>query len=160
MHVVSNTSPLSNLAVIRRLDLLRERYGRVTIPAEAWSELSALRHADALASQQQAVADGWLRVETPAVPLAFPIPLDPGESAAISLAVSSEADLLLIDELKGRSVARGLGLVIGGLLGELLHARLSGRILSLAAEIQRLRSEAGFFVGGDIERFLLSHAGE
>lgn len=160
MHVVSNTSPLSNLAVIRHLDLLRERYGRVTIPGEVWNELSALRHADALASLKQAVTDGWLRVETLQAPLAFPVPLDPGECAAISLAVSSEADLLLIDELKGRSVARSLGLVIGGLLGELLYARLSGRIPSLAAVIRRLRSEAGFFVGGDIERFLLSQAGE
>jgi predicted nucleic acid-binding protein len=76
------------------------------------------------------------------------------------LAVSSHADLLLIDELKGRSVARHLGLEIGGLLGELLHARWNGRIPLLGPEIARLRSEAGFFVGNDIERFILSQAGE
>jgi predicted nucleic acid-binding protein len=93
-------------------------------------------------------------------PLTFPVPLDPGESAAISLAVSSGAGLLLIDELKGRSVARGFGLVIGGLLGELLHARLNGHVPSLGAELKRLREEAGFFIGSDIEKFILSQSGE
>jgi predicted nucleic acid-binding protein len=60
MHVVSNTSPLSNLAVIGRLELLRKRYGCVTIPAEVWAELSALKHVAALAELNQARADGWL----------------------------------------------------------------------------------------------------
>lgn len=160
MRVVSNTSPLSNLAVIGRLDLLKERYGRVSIPAGVWNELRALRHAEALARLDQAAADGWLAVESPAPALFFAPPLDAGETEAISLAAASRADLLLIDEIKGRAAARGLGLAIGGLLGELLHARLADRIPSLGAEIQRLRSEARFFVSGDIERFILSQAGE
>jgi predicted nucleic acid-binding protein len=32
MHVVSNTSPLSNLAIIGHLDLLQHRYGLGEIP--------------------------------------------------------------------------------------------------------------------------------
>ena len=83
-------------------------------------------------------------------------------STVRSILAQSESDfeLLLIDELKGRSVARGFGLSIGGLLGELLHARINGHVPSLATEIKRLREEAGFFVGSDIERFILSQAGE
>ena len=46
MLVVSNTSPLANLAVIDHLQLLRVRYGRVVIPQEVWDELSALHHAN------------------------------------------------------------------------------------------------------------------
>lgn len=160
MRIVSNTSPLSNLAVIGRLDLLKERYGRVFIPAGVWNELRALRHAHALAGLEQAAADGWLAVEASVQALSFATTLDLGEMEAISLAVASRADLLLIDEIKGRAAARGFGLAIGGLLGELLHARLVHRIPSLAAEIQRLKSEARFFVSGDIERFILSQAGE
>ena len=40
MVVVSNTSPLSNLAIIGRLDLLREQLGSVTIPPGVRIELS------------------------------------------------------------------------------------------------------------------------
>jgi len=44
MRVVSNTSPLSNLAIIGRLDLLKQRYGTVRIPPAVARELSALSH--------------------------------------------------------------------------------------------------------------------
>ena len=44
MLVVSNTSPVSNLAVINRLDFLRRRYGVVRIPPEVAVELGALTH--------------------------------------------------------------------------------------------------------------------
>ena len=44
MRVVSNTSPISNLAIIGRLSLLRQRYGRVAVPPEVARELRALSH--------------------------------------------------------------------------------------------------------------------
>ena len=40
MRVVSNTSPLSNLAVIGRLELLQHRYGTVCIPPAVAQELA------------------------------------------------------------------------------------------------------------------------
>lgn len=46
------------------------------------------------------------------------------------------------------------------MLGELLHARQRGRIPTLRDEITRLRQEAGFFVDAEIEKFILSQAGE
>lgn len=39
MLVVSNTSPLSNLAIIRRLDLVREQLGSLVIPPAVQAEL-------------------------------------------------------------------------------------------------------------------------
>jgi predicted nucleic acid-binding protein len=44
MLVVSNTSPLSNLAIIGRLHLLRDRYETVTILSMVRRELDDLRH--------------------------------------------------------------------------------------------------------------------
>ena len=44
MRAVSNTSPLSNLAIIGRLELLRERYERVVLPPAVKTELDALSH--------------------------------------------------------------------------------------------------------------------
>jgi predicted nucleic acid-binding protein len=40
MIVVSNTSPLTNLAAIGQFDLLRRLYGKVIIPQAVWEELN------------------------------------------------------------------------------------------------------------------------
>ena len=63
MLVVSNTSPVSNLAIIGRLDLLRERYGRVVVPPTVKTELDALSHPVGKTSIELALRDGWLKVE-------------------------------------------------------------------------------------------------
>ncbi|WIV66367.1 hypothetical protein [Natrialbaceae archaeon AArc-T1-2] len=41
--VVADTSPLLNLALIGRLDLLREQFDGVTAPEQVWNELDRLR---------------------------------------------------------------------------------------------------------------------
>jgi len=66
----------------------------------------------------------------------------------------------LDDKKRGRAAARGLGLAVGGLLGELLHARQQGWVPDLRDEIARLRREAGFFMDLEIERFILAQVGE
>ena len=161
MLVVSNTSPLSNLAIIGRLELLKHRYGNVRIPDEVERELTALSHAFAKTQIESALTEGWLTVDnSDAHPTHLDLRLDAGETAAIGLALSIHADVLLIDEKRGRAAARSLGLSIGGLLGELLHGKQSGALTNLRGEIERLRAEAGFFIDLEIERYILSQAGE
>jgi uncharacterized protein len=161
MRAVSDTSPLSNLAIIGRLDLLKQRYGAVLIPPAVAQELSALSHPAANARIASARADGWVVVQTPSTtPLALAVPLDAGETEAIRLALDVRADVLLMDEKRGRQAARRLGLTVAGALGELLHARKNGLLPELRSEINRLRTEAGFFVDSEIERFFLSQVGE
>ena len=161
MRVVSDTSPISNLAIIGRLDLPKRRYGTVQIPLAVATELSALSHPSAKVRINTAISEKWLVTER--VPPGSPqllFRLDAGETEAITLALATRADVLLMDERRGREVARRNGLAVGGVLGELLHARQNGTIPSLRSEIIRLRSEAGFFVDGEIEQFLLSQVGE
>ncbi|MCW5551992.1 MAG: DUF3368 domain-containing protein [Verrucomicrobiae bacterium] len=161
MRAVSNTSPVSNLAIIGRLDLLKRRYGAVLIPPAVAEELSALSHAGAKARIADALAESWLVVQTPSgLPPAPPLPLDAGETEAIPFALTVRADVLLMDEKRGRQAARQIGLPVAGVLGELLHARRNGLVPSLRGEIHRLRTEAGFFVDSEIERFILSQVGE
>lgn len=161
MRVVSNTSPLSNLAIIGRLDLLKQRYAVVRIPPAVAAELSRLSHVVGHAHITAALAERWLVVENPPEPLLQrPDPLDLGEREAIALGLAVRADVLLIDEKRSRAAARQAGLAVAGVLGELLHARYCGWLPAIKPELQRLRSEAGFFIDSGIERFILSQAGE
>ena len=163
MRVVSNTSPLSNLAVIGRLDLVREQFGTVQIPSAVARELAKLSHPAGRAALVAAMNDGWL-VETP-LPVGAMEPgevshLDAGERAAITLALACSADCLLIDEKEGRAAATGLGIAITGAIGILIVAKKQGRVASLSEEIRRLRAEARFFVDVGLERRALAMAGE
>ena len=91
MRVVSNTSPISNLAIIGRLSLLRQRYGRVTVPPEVALELRALSHVAARETTDAAFHEGWLVVESVPAPSALGElrgTLDAGEAEAIALAAA------------------------------------------------------------------------
>ena len=163
MRVVSNTSPLSNLAIVGRLDLLLARYGRVVIPPAVAVELQALTHPGGNAAIHAAIRAGWLAIEP--LPVESEVAklrcvLDAGEAEAIALGSATNADVLLLDERRGRVFARELGLNVGGVLGELLHAKLAGAIPSIKSEITRLRADARFFISAGIEAFFLKEAGE
>lgn len=163
MLVVSNTSPLSNLAVIGRLDLVREQFRQVCVPPAVKRELTALSHAAGQSAIAAAFADGWL-VEVQ-LPLDAPVPnalrhLDKGETEALRLALAHKADRVLIDEKEGRKAAGQLALKFSGAIGVLITARQQGKIASLKAEIGRLRDEAYFFVDAVLERKALALVGE
>lgn len=86
--------------------------------------------------------------------------LDRGEAEAIVLAKESKADWLLIDERDGRLQARRMGLQVTGVLGVLIKAKLGGRLEWVRPELDRLRSEAHFFIGKDLETQVLSSVEE
>jgi len=158
MLVVSNTSPISNLAIVGRLEFLQSRYSVVHIPSAVVDELSALKHPPATRLIQSAIAAVERVENTSFRPL--PFPLDPGETAAIVLACQLKADVLLLDEKRGREAALLCGAVVVGVLGELIHAKLAGWIPNVRDEIRRLRSEVDFFVDATVEEFILPQVGE
>ena len=65
-------------------------------------------------------------------------PLGAGERAAITLALSLHADLILIDERKGSTVALGKGFEVTGTLGVLGLAARRG-LVDLADSFARLK---------------------
>jgi len=162
MLVVSNTSPLSNLAIIGRLELVREQLGEVVIPPAVREELSLNPNSNARVALEAAMQEGWIRVMALVGPLPpdLMLALDPGEAQALCLALQAKAGLVLLDESAARTRAARLGLQFTGALGVLRWARQTNRISSLRVEIQRLRNEARFFVSPALEKGLLISVGE
>lgn len=162
MPVVSNTSPLSNLAMINRLNLLREQMGTLVIPEAVRDELDRHPDSDAKSRLDTAMNDGWIEMRA----LATPVPqqmlreLDAGEAEALALGLELNAELVLVDESAARRKAAELGLEFTGILGVLRDAKLNGRIDSLTEEIRRLRTEARFFIHQELEIRLLASVGE
>ncbi len=65
--------------------------------------------------------------------------LDSGEASAIALALENEQVLLLIDEKKGRGIAKKLGLVVMGTLGVIIKAKDKQLIDSIRTQIDKLQ---------------------
>lgn len=124
MIVVSDTSALSNLAIVNHIWLLEALYQTVIIPDVVASELAAARNPIIPAILQL----DWIQTQPfTNVQLANQLQqergLDAGESSAIALALELQADDLLIDERLRRKEALRLGLSIIGILGILLVAK-------------------------------------
>jgi predicted nucleic acid-binding protein len=93
MSAVSNTSPISNLAIIGHLDLLKLQFSELWIPKAVAEELAAHPDPAALAAIDTAIHDGWIKTAEPKSPILLNLllpSLHRGEAEAIALAVDSE----------------------------------------------------------------------
>lgn len=134
MLVVSNTSPILNLAIIHRLELLRQQFGEVLIPPAVREELKPDSELPGAHEVQAALQAGWLRAATPsnsALVQTLGLELDQGEAAAIALALEMKPDFILMDESEGRAKAAALGLRPVGVLGVLLRGKLNRQLDSV-----------------------------
>ena len=125
MIVIADTTPIITLMKLGRLDLLERLFGIVTVPNAVYEELvgnskypveaqiivkcSFLKRCEVFNRQSIKI-------------LREVVGLDTGESEAIALAEETVADLLIIDERKGRRVAKQMELKITGTIGILLQA--------------------------------------
>ena len=125
MIVVSDTTPLISLLKINRLELLERLFGDVMIPTAVFDELTVGKRfrteADQIRQKSFIVVKPVNNQESASV-LKRATGLDQGESEAIVLTDELEADLLLMDEAKGRSVSAQMGLKIMGTIGILMAA--------------------------------------
>lgn len=163
MPVVSDTSPILGLAAIGHLELLREQFGAVLIPAAVMAELKSETDFRGATPIRQALESGWLEVrevQNVALAQALAVDLDKGEADALALAVDLGFKIIVMDESDGRVRARAMGLKPIGVLGILLLAKKMGHITSLEAEMDGLRKEIGFFIADDLYREILKQAGE
>jgi uncharacterized protein len=157
--VVSNASPLMNLALINRLDLLTWRFDKVFIPPEVHRELTGR----GMPGANKLKRANWIQVQTPQNKLlvrSLMLQVDRGEAEAITLALELAADLLLIDERKGRFVAGQLNVPIMGLLGLLVDLKQKGHLAAVKPVIQQLIQQANFWISSELFYHVLQAVGE
>ncbi|MDJ0581948.1 DUF3368 domain-containing protein [Crocosphaera sp.] len=163
MIIVSDTSPLSNLAIVGYVSLLKEIYTTVIIPQAVANELNNVNDEDM--EIKQLLSLEWIQIEQITNSelvkrLRNENNLDLGEAQAITLALELKADDLLIDERLGRREAVRLGLSITGVLGVLLVAKARGLISSVKPIIDALITKAKFRISHQLYEEVLRTANE
>jgi predicted nucleic acid-binding protein len=138
MLIVCDSSALVALALCGHLDLLDAIYGQVLIPRTVFDESTfpGKPGAESIA----AWAEGKVaEITDTEAALAFGGLLDKGEADAITLYLERKADTLLIDEKKGRKVAKVYGLNVKGSMGVLLAGKEKGLVEAIRPCVDILR---------------------
>ena len=137
--IVADTSPLVYLVLIDHVDILPQLFETILVPDAVHAELRNPL-APTLIQNWAAALPSWVEVKN-----VLKLPddaalqaLGAGERAAIALALSIHADLVLIDERKGTQAAISKGLDVTGTLGILQRAAKRG-LLNLGDAFDRLK---------------------
>jgi hypothetical protein len=158
--IVSNTTPLSELAKVGQLNLLPEIFGRIIIPVEVYNEITTGNHPAVKAVQSVEWIDVLaIQTQTKVLQLQREFKLDLGESATIILAEELKANRVLIDEKLGRKVAQSRNLPVTGTIGLLLVAKQKGIITEIKPILDQFLQQ-GKRISSILYQEVLDMAGE
>lgn len=161
--VIADAGPLIALARIEKLELLKKLYGSVIIPGKVHSELEIGSNRPGAERLELAISEGWLiTVKIDHTPLAtISDSVDEGEAEAITLAIArnTEHPQLLIDDRKGRLVAKHHNIKIIGTAGILLTAHQLGFLQQIKPILDQLL-KTGYRMSVPLCKKVLKLAGE
>jgi predicted nucleic acid-binding protein len=149
-----DTGPINYLIQIGQIELLPLLFERVAIPAAVQGELC---HPGAPVIVQHWIANppGWLEIIETQILNSIP-GLHNGEAAALALAASLQARLLIMDERIGTREAKRRGLRVTGTLG-VLDAAAERGMVDFAKAIQALKGTTFRLPAIVLEALLAKH---
>jgi uncharacterized protein len=143
---------------LNRLDLLKQLYTQVYIPAAVYNEIEAGK---AKEFYKDLSKTDWIKIveieDKQAVK--YFLDLDSGEAEAIVLATELNADLILLDEKLGRFHAKHADLKVTGTIGILLKAKKEGLIYELKSLLHEL-TKKDVWISERLKKEILIKAGE
>ena len=161
--VVADTGPLIALARAGYLELLQELYQEILIPPAVHDELCLGSNRPGSKRIAEAIEQDWLHIRKPSSKTSsfseLALILDSGEAEAIVLAEETDCKFLLIDERKGRAIAKRRGVPIAGIAGVLLAARKQGFVDEIIPIIKRIE-EAGYRLSAALIKEICDLSGE
>lgn len=136
MAVIVDTSCLIILSKIGKIDCLKGLFREILIPQSVFNEFGETIP-DFIEVYQEPIDINILQRS--------PTSLDKGESEVIALAIEKKAEGVVIDEKKGRKVAKRMGLKVIGTLGLLALANTKGIVEDIEQVIKDVKDQ-GFFI--------------
>ena len=153
MIIIADTSPICYLILMEAIDLLPKLYGKVLIPNAVYQELKSPKSPAEVQQWINSVPD-WLEIHADSNTNDEQTKiLDRGEREAIALAEKINADLIIMDEKLGRSIAKEKGFNLVGILGILYNAAQLN-LIDLAQVFNKLQ-ETTFFVSPKLLNILI-----
>ncbi len=160
MSIVCDTGPLIALGGIDQLGLLQTLFDQVMVPEQVAKEV-LVKGANGLGASafQQA---SWLQITS--VPMEaqtiLTASLDIGEASVIVLALDQSVSLILMDENRGRKIARELyGLNVIGTGRVLVEAKAKGLIQNVKPLLANIRGN-GYWISDFIMSAICQQVGE
>lgn len=147
--VISDASCLIALEDVGELRILQGLFSQIVVT-------------DIVREEIQAELPSWIKVsknyEARELEI-LKLELDRGEASAIAFALKNLGSRIILDERKGRKVAKRLGLKVIGTLGLIVRAKQKGIIPSGKEVLDKLENH-GFWLSERMKKSLLKKLGE
>ena len=124
-RIISDATPLIYLAKANQLHLLHDMFKEIMIPNAIYDEVvvkGIQKEKNDAFRIKKMIGDGWLQVRTVRIHFQGELPLHPGETEVISLALENGIKTVLMDDVKARTAAEMAGLIPKGTIWLLLKA--------------------------------------
>lgn len=147
--IVSDSSCIIVLEKIGELEILKKLFGQILITSEVAQEVGLQ-------------LPEWIEIRNPSdknYQRILSASVDIGEASSIALGLELSECLLIMDDLKGRKLARQLGLAVTGTLALLVIAKKNGVVSAVKPVLEKL-TRTNFRLSSELERWTLRNAGE